>query len=160
MRKLFLWSNAPGNFIFVFREIVFRRLVLKFKNVSDYKWVLFFILGLVTSSAMAAQGRQQLHGHRNSKMAAAPLAGEVSSDKHFNLAVALPLQNADQLKTFIAQVSDPNSPFYRHYLTSNQFTQTYGPTEQDYQAVVSYLQSKGLKVTGNSVANSCWPSTH
>jgi hypothetical protein len=121
---------------------------LRLKNVSGYSAVILLVLSLITSSVFAAQGRQKLHGHRNSKMAAAPLVGEVDDQKVFDLAIALPWRNPEQLKSFVSQVSDPNSQLFRHYLTSDQFTQTYGPDEASYQSVMDYLKSKGVNVTG------------
>ena len=41
---------------------------------------------------------------------------------------------------------DPASPDYRHYLTPQQFTDRFGPTEQDYQAVVDFAKKHGLTI--------------
>jgi uncharacterized membrane protein len=64
-----------------------------------------------------------------------------------NLSIGLPLRNKEELDSFIAQISDPSSPNYKHYLTPEQFTAKYGPTEEDYQAVVDFAQQHGLMVT-------------
>ncbi len=111
-------------------------------------WLGLVLISATCAAANAASfGRQKLHGHRTSRMAEAPLVGEVSSDRKFELSVALPLRNADQLQEFLKQVSDPNSPLFRHYLTNEQFTEAYGPTQADYDSVVNYLKAKGLEVT-------------
>ena len=38
-------------------------------------------------------------------------------------------------------------PNYHHYLTPEQFTERFGPTEQDYQAVIAFAKANGLTVT-------------
>ena len=48
----------------------------------------------------------------------------------------------------IEQIYDPASPHYRHYLTPEQFTEEFGPSEQDYQAVIAFANTNGLTVTG------------
>jgi hypothetical protein len=62
------------------------------------------------------------------------------------LAIGLPLRNQDALATLLRQVYDPASPNYRHYLTPEQFTEKFGPTEADYQAVRDFAQTNNLTV--------------
>jgi subtilase family serine protease len=49
-------------------------------------------------------------------------------------------------------VSTPGSPLFRHYLTTAQFAQRFGATDQQIAAVKSALTSAGLSV-GNAEAN-------
>ena len=46
------------------------------------------------------------------------------------------------------QLYDPASPQFHQYLTPEQFTERFGPTEQDYQAVIDFAKANGLTVTG------------
>jgi uncharacterized repeat protein (TIGR03803 family) len=64
-----------------------------------------------------------------------------------NLAIGLPLRNQEALTNRLRQIYDPASPNYRHYLTPEQFTEQFGPTEKDYQAVISFAKANGLTVT-------------
>jgi subtilase family serine protease len=68
------------------------------------------------------------------------------------LAIILPLRNQSELTNLLKRLYDPSSPDYRHFLTVAQFTQQFGPTKQDYQAVVKFAKSKGFSVT-NTPAN-------
>ena len=111
-----------------------------------FSFVIFLVF-ITSAKTAAAAERQYLHGHRSAKMAAAPFDSEVSGEKIFQLAIGLPLRNQDQLKTLLQDLYDPRSPRYRHYLTTEQFTESFGPTEQDYQAVVNYAIAHGFKVT-------------
>ena len=64
------------------------------------------------------------------------------------LAIGLPLRNKEALTSLLQQLYDPASPKYRQYVTPEQFTAMFGPTEQDYQAVSDLANRNGLKVVG------------
>jgi len=64
-----------------------------------------------------------------------------------NLAIGLPLQNTDALTNLLQQLYDPASPLYHRYLTPEQFTEQFGPSPADYQALIDFVQANGLTVT-------------
>ena len=64
-----------------------------------------------------------------------------------NLAISLPLRNQAQLSVLLNQIYDPASPNYHHYLKPEQFAENFGPTKQDYQAVIDFAGANGLRVT-------------
>ena len=64
-----------------------------------------------------------------------------------NLAIALPGRNQEALTLLLQQLYDPASPNFRQFLTTEQFTEAFGPSEQDYQAVIAFANSHGLTVT-------------
>ena len=72
--------------------------------------------------------------------------GRLPETNQLNLAIALPLRNPDALSNLLQQLYDPASPNYRHYLTPGQFTEQFGPTEQDYQTVMAFALAHGLTV--------------
>lgn len=63
------------------------------------------------------------------------------------LAIGLPLRNLDELNTLVNQLVDPKSRNFRRYLTPAQFTERFGPTETDYQALTSFIEANGLSIT-------------
>lgn len=75
-----------------------------------------------------------------------PLA-RLESTRRLDLAIGLPLRNRDELTNFLSELYDPFSPNFRHFLTPNEFTGRFGPAKEDYQAVVRFAESHGLKVT-------------
>ena len=102
----------------------------------------------------AGPGRQMLRGHVPSVVAKMPAIGNFPATNRLHLAIGLPLRNPAELAGFLQQVCDPASPNYRQYLTPEQFTERFGPTVQDYQKVVAFVQANGLTVTaryGNRV---------
>ncbi len=97
-----------------------------------------------SSPARAAQ--QVLKGHVppvTKKLASiAPLDGNTRLD----LAIGLPLRNREQLTNLLQQLYQPSHPGFRHYLTADQFAASFGPSPEDYQAVMDFAKSHGLTV--------------
>jgi subtilase family serine protease len=80
---------------------------------------------------------------------ASPL-GSLDNSRHLQLALSLPLRNEPALDKLLADIYDPQSPNFHHYLSAQQFTDQFSPTQQDYDAVVAWAQAKGLQVTGTT----------
>jgi subtilase family serine protease len=91
-------------------------------------------------------GTQQLHGHLSPAIKQAPLVAHLDASTSLTLSIGLPLRNQEQLSTALSAIYDQHSAQYRHYFTPDQFAAAYGPSEQDYQAVVAFARSRGLTV--------------
>jgi hypothetical protein len=72
--------------------------------------------------------------------------GRLAPEKQLRLAVGLPLRDPAGLKSFLDDVYNPESPIFHQYLTPAQFTERFGPTEPDYQSVMNFFQTNGLKI--------------
>ncbi len=107
-------------------------------------------LALAAADSVQAQtaGRQILAGHVPQAVSQSKVLGAVPAASRLNFSFGLPLRNQAQLDSYLAELSDPSSPNYRHYLTPEQFAAEYGPTEEDYQKLVSFAQKSGFAVTG------------
>jgi subtilase family serine protease len=64
-----------------------------------------------------------------------------------DLAISLPLRNQAALNTLLSEIYNPASTNYHRYLTPEQFTERFGPTEQDYQTLINFARTNGLTVT-------------
>lgn len=62
--------------------------------------------------------------------------------------VLVSMQNAPGLLQYAAQVSDPRSGLYRHWLTPQQIAAQYGASASNYATVAKYFASNGLHVGG------------
>ncbi|MFZ1134625.1 MAG: S53 family serine peptidase [Candidatus Korobacteraceae bacterium] len=80
----------------------------------------------------------------------AALLGRLPATQTMQLNVVLPLRDQAGLDAFLDILQNPNNPGYRQFLTPAEFTARFGPTQQDYDAVVQYVQSHGLTVVGGS----------
>lgn len=74
--------------------------------------------------------------------------GRLPQTNHLHLVIGLPLRNPSTLEGLMTELHDPGSPNYRQWLTPGQFTEKFGPTEEDYQKVLGFAKANGLKVTG------------
>ena len=94
-----------------------------------------------------AAERQWLYGHVPSVTAHLQSLGRLPGTNRLDLAISLPLRNREALTNFLEQIYNPASPNYHHYLTPEQFAERFGPTEQDYQAAITFAKAQGLTVT-------------
>jgi len=72
--------------------------------------------------------------------------GPASASRQVEFNIYLPLQNAGQLDQLLADLHNPNSPNYRHWLTPEQFRQQFGPSQADLARITADLTSRGLTV--------------
>ncbi|MCC9307989.1 putative Ig domain-containing protein [Kitasatospora sp. RB6PN24] len=107
-------------------------------------------LGISTAQAAtpnAAAPRVALPDTVTPAVAHSQKKGDVPANQQLSVAVGLKLRNSADLDAFLAQVSDPKSALYGHYLTPQQFADRYAPAQADIDHVVNYLKSHGLTAT-------------
>ena len=98
------------------------------------------------ASAQASQ-RTLLPGHLPAVVPGLQPSGRLSGSIRLKLSINLPLHNLDALTNLLGALYDSASPLYHHYLTPEEFDTRFGPTEQDYQAVIAWATSSGFTVT-------------
>jgi subtilase family serine protease len=101
------------------------------------------------NAGYAQSSLQTLHNHVRGAVSSrqAAMTGSLSADQNMNLTIVLPLRNQSELTSLLKRLYDPSSPDYRHFLSVEQFTEQFGPTAEDYQAVVDFAQASGFTVT-------------
>jgi kumamolisin len=99
-----------------------------------------------------AQGQSMLTRHvREATLNGQALSvGRLPATQSMHLDVVLPLRNQSELDNFLQELSDPTSGMYRRFLTVPEFTEKFGPTQQDYDAVVRFAKANGFAVVGGS----------
>ena len=110
------------------------------------------LLSLVTVAAINAQAQSMSthHVREVTRTGAAKPIGQLPPDQTMTLDVVLPLRDPAGLNAFLKVLYDPSSPSYRQFLSVPEFTARFGPTEENYDAVVRYLKSYGFEVTGGT----------
>ena len=76
--------------------------------------------------------------------------GRMPAAQVLRLNLALPLRNEAELDDLLQKLYDPQSPYFHQFLSVQEFTDRFGPTEEDYAAVVHFAQEHGLTVTSTS----------
>src|SRR5579863_2734792 len=64
------------------------------------------------------------------------------------LSIGLPLRNRERLTNLLEELYQPSHPNFRHFLTADEFAASFGPSQQDYQAVIAFAKAHGLAVNG------------
>ena len=91
--------------------------------------------------------RTILSGHMVPLIQQAHLVQNTSATQQLNLSIGMQLRNPSDLDSLLSAINDPNSSQYHQYLTPDQFDQSFAPTSDQVQQVISYLQSQGMTVT-------------
>jgi len=95
---------------------------------------------------LEAAERQTLRDHVPREVAGLRSAGRLPAPQRLHLALGLPLRNQKRLNDVLERICDPQSPDFRKYLTPDQFTEQFGPTEADYQKLIAFAKTSGLSV--------------
>jgi subtilase family serine protease len=105
----------------------------------------------VLSIAFIARARQNspyvLTSQTVPLVSRAHLVGAASAQQQLNLSVGLQLRNQQELQTLLSDMYNPHSPGYHRFLSPQQFVDEFGPTADQQQQVIDYLQQQGLKIT-------------
>jgi hypothetical protein len=123
-----------------------------FRRFQRFLFAINLAVSLLVPSTTIAQpaARQFLRGHVPAAVARFHLQpiGRLSATTRLNFSIGLPLRNEKALGDLLVQIYDPASQKFRHYLTSDEFAEQFGPAEADYDAVIAFVRTNGLIVTG------------
>ena len=67
-------------------------------------------------------------------------------NQRLRLTINLPLANPDELTRLLHDLYDPGSPQYRRYLSVEQFTERFAPSEVDYSTTVRWARANGFEL--------------
>ncbi len=117
------------------------------------KWAQRLSVALLVSypafgSVAATPDRVSLPGHVPAVVTQLIPQGRYPATNQLKLAIGLPLRNRTELDRLLLELFDPASPNYRKFLTTEEFTARFGPTEEDYLAVQAFALANGLTVAG------------
>ncbi len=112
----------------------------------------FLLLTIFTSPLCRAESQPLLTRHTREVTVTgqAPVVGHLPGSKILQLDIVLPLRDRAGLQSFLSELYNPESSQYRQFITPAEFTERFGPTQQDYDAVVAFAREHGLTVVGGS----------
>ena len=73
--------------------------------------------------------------------------GRLAGTNRLTLAIGLPLRDPEGLSNLLRELYDPASANYHRFLSTSDFTERFGPTAGDYEAVAAYFEGRGLRVS-------------
>jgi subtilase family serine protease len=80
----------------------------------------------------------------------AKLVGRLPANQTMHFDIVLALRHQPELENFLQEIYDPSSSSYRHYVTPSEFTERFGPSQEDYDAVIAFAKTSGFTVVGGS----------
>lgn len=110
--------------------------------------VVFCLFGASERSFAQTAPRRTLSGHVPPPVRTEQPIGRFDVTNQMHLAIGLPLRNQAELGELLHELYDPGSTNFHKFLTPQEFTERFGPTEQDYRAVREFAETNGLEVTG------------
>jgi subtilase family serine protease len=104
---------------------------------------------LVLPVPARALGRLPLTKHLRDTVAngRAALVGRLPANQPLRLTITLPLRNQAQLSGLLQSIYDPQSASYHRFLSVQEFTDQFGPSQSDYDAVINFAEAHGFTVT-------------
>jgi subtilase family serine protease len=117
------------------------------KNTLFFAMLAAFLLACVPSVPGAEPSLKTLHGHLAGLPQGLTSTGLLPPTNLLRLAIGVPVRDQKGLDDFVAQVSDPASPNFRKFLTTEEFSSRFGPTAEDYHAVTNFAFTNGLTIT-------------
>jgi subtilase family serine protease len=108
------------------------------------------ILLFVVEGQSQAQSLMTRHMREATLKGQAQSIGRLPATQSMRLDIVLPLRNQADLESLLQELYDPSGPSYRHFLTVREFTARFGPSQEDYDAVIRYAKTNGFAVVGGS----------
>lgn len=108
---------------------------------------------IVSGTTIVSQAQQSLltrHVREVVHSGQAPLVGHLPATQSMRIVLVLPHRNQSGLDDFLKEVYDPTSANYRKFLTVDEFTARFGPTQEDYDSVIQFAKVNGLTVVKTS----------
>ena len=110
------------------------------------------LLAVFATPAVLAQPQGLLTHHVQPAVlnGQAPFVGKLPANQTMRIDIVMAVRDQASLDRFLQDVYDPSSSSYRQFLTVDQFTQKFGPSQHDYDALVRFASANGLTMTGGS----------
>ena len=76
--------------------------------------------------------------------------GQLPATQRMRLVLVLPLRNRAELGHFLQELYDPSSASYHQFLTVEEFTARFGPSQRDYDTLARFAETHGFTVVATS----------
>src|ERR1700721_1575586 len=80
----------------------------------------------------------------------APFVGRLPATQSMHIDIVPAVRDQAGLDSFLREIYNPSSPSYRQVLTVEQFTERFGPSQKDFDALIHFATANGFAVTGGS----------
>jgi subtilase family serine protease len=108
------------------------------------------VVSISTSIAHAQSSLLTRHVREDVASGQAPLIGHLPATQTLRFDMVLPLRDRAGLQSFLQEVQDRTSPSYHQFLTPQEFTARFGPSQEDWDALVAFAKASGFEVVGGN----------
>ena len=81
----------------------------------------------------------------------APLVGPLRATQSLRFDIVLPLRDRAGLQNFVQEVNDPTSPVYHQFLMPQEVTARFGPSQENWNALVAFAKASGFEIIGGTL---------
>ena len=116
-------------------------------------WGLSAIMVIPLLVPVLALGQEPMltrHMHEAITKGQAKRLNQLPASQYLRLNIVLPLRNELELNELLNQIYDPQNPSYHQFLSVEEFTERFGPSQEDYDTVINFVEKHGLTVTGTA----------
>ncbi|MFY9644142.1 MAG: S53 family serine peptidase [Terriglobales bacterium] len=106
--------------------------------------LLFFIIAGQAQSVLTRHVREEVADGQ------ARLVGQLPATQSINFDIVLPLRDRAGLQSFVQEVNDPASAVYHQFLTPQEVTARFGPSQGDWDALVGFAKASGFEIVGGT----------
>ena len=109
--------------------------------------LLFLAVASTRTMAQVADGTHVTQTPIPVREGSAQLVEHYNPAQLLRLTVGLQLPHPDEERQFLEDLQTKDSPDFHHFLSPEEWTERFGPSQQDEQAIVDWAKSQGLTVT-------------
>jgi subtilase family serine protease len=80
----------------------------------------------------------------------APLIGQLPATQTLHFDVVLPVRDRTGLQQFVQDVNDSASSSYHKFLTPEEFTARFGPTQDEWDTLLAFAKASGFQIVSGS----------
>ena len=116
------------------------------KRYSSGLAVLYALGMLGLPAVLSAQPLQTVQGHVPQAVSGMTPVKVLPDSTPIDLIIGLPVRNSDQAQVLLQDLYDPVSPRFHHYLSPQDYVDSYAPTTDSYAALLRFAQANDLAV--------------
>jgi subtilase family serine protease len=107
---------------------------------------------LLFTIPLQAQPQQLSTRHVRPEVASgeAKLVGQLPPTDNLRFDIVMPLRDRTGLQSFLRQQYDPASAFYHQFLTPQEFTARFGPSQEDWNTLLAFAKANGFEVVSGT----------
>jgi len=105
---------------------------------------------LFANPGLAQQASMTHHVRPEVATGRAQFVGQLPANQTLRFDMVLPLRDRAGLQSFVQEVNDPASPSYHQFLTPQEVTARFGPSQEDWDTVVAFAKASGFQIVGGT----------